>query len=77
MINSLLKFNKIDFKKDIMNLYIVNGRILSVPVSKFPDIKKLNNLQRKAYHISAGISLDFDDSDEVYHINELLGIDLI
>lgn len=71
-----LKMIKIDFIKDTMRIYLHGGRILSVPVNKFPDIKKLDSLQRKSYHISGGISLDFDDSDEVYHINELLGIDL-
>jgi hypothetical protein len=67
---------KVDFIKETMRIYLQGGRILSVPVNKFPEIKKLNSTQRKAYHISGGISLDFDGSDEVYHINELLGIDL-
>ena len=71
-----LKMTKVDFVKDTMRVHLLGGRILSVPINKFPEIKKLNSLQRKAYHISAGISLDFDGSDEVYHINELLGMEL-
>jgi len=71
-----LSMVKVDFVKDTMRVFLHGGRILSVPVSKFPEIKKLNSSQKKAYHISGGISLDFEDSDEVYHINELLGIDL-
>lgn len=73
---SALKMMKVDFSKDSIIIYLLGGRMLSVPLNKFPEIKKLSSNQRKAYHISGGISLDFDDSDEVYHINELLGIDL-
>jgi hypothetical protein len=65
----------IEFKKDFLLIYLEGGRILSVPLKKFPDIKKLTPVQRNAYHISAGISLDFENSDEVYHINELIGLD--
>ena len=67
---------KVDFDKVTMRIHLHGGRILSIPVNKFPEIKKLGPSQRKSYHISGGISLDFDDSDEVYHINELLGIEL-
>ena len=63
---------RVEFDKDMMMLFLEGGRILSVPLRSFPEIKKLSLAQRKTYHIASGISLDFDDSDEVYHINELL-----
>ncbi|HMQ98904.1 MAG TPA: DUF2442 domain-containing protein [Ignavibacteria bacterium] len=72
----VLRMIKVDFDKDTMRIHLHGGRILSIPVNKFPEIKKLSASQRKSYHISGGISLDFDNSDEVYHINELLGIEL-
>jgi len=57
-----------------MLIYLAGGPMLSVPLKNFPEIKRLSITQRENYHIAGGISLDFDDSDEVYHINELLGI---
>jgi hypothetical protein len=57
-----------------MLIHFYGGKILSVPLNKFPEIKHLTKRQREHYHIAGGISLDFDDSDEVYHIEELLGI---
>ena len=73
---SILRMQKIDFDKDAMNIYLEGDRVLSIPLKKFPEVRKLNKEQRKKYNIAAGISLDFDDSDEVYHINELIGIDV-
>jgi hypothetical protein len=71
---SMPKMEKIEFTEESMFITLNGGRILSVPLSKFPFIKKLSRDQRSKYHIAGGISLDFEDSDEVYHINELLGI---
>jgi len=65
---------KIAFDNGFMLIYLAGGRILSVPLKNLPEIKRLNKIQRENYHIAGGISLDFDDSDEVYHINELLGL---
>lgn len=65
---------KIEFSKDTMRVYLTSERILSISLKQFPDIAKLSAAQRNKYHIAGGVSLDFEDSDEVYHINELLGI---
>jgi hypothetical protein len=63
------------FKGENMELFLADGRIIVVPLKKFPAIKKLSSAQRKKYHIMAGIGFDFDDSDEVYHISDFLGAD--
>ena len=63
------------FKHDAIELYLADGRIISAPLSRFPEIKKLSSSQRKHYHIMGGVGFDFDDSDEVYHISEFLGQD--
>jgi hypothetical protein len=65
---------KIAFDNNNILIYLIGGRILTVPLNKFPEIKRLTKQQREHYHIGGGISLDFDDSDEVYHIEELLGL---
>lgn len=56
-------------------LSLVDGRKISVPLNKLPEIKKLSASQRKKYHIIAGVGFDFDDCDEVFHISEFLGDD--
>lgn len=72
--NCSLEMKKIQFSGNDMKIYLSSGRIIIVPLSKFPEIKKLSLTQKSKYHIAGGISLDFDASDEVYHINELIGI---
>jgi hypothetical protein len=66
--------NNIEFEGDILRVFLKCDKILSIPLHKFPGIKKLTTIERSKYHIAGGISLDFEDPDEVYHINEFLGI---
>ena len=72
--NNLIEMQKIGFSGNDMKVYLSSGRILIVPLKNFPEIKKLTPAQRNKYHIAGGISLDFEDRDEVYHINELIGL---
>lgn len=69
------KIEALHFKNADMQLLLADGRVIIVPLSKFPSIKKLSPAQRKKYHIMAGVGFDFDGSDEVYHISEFLGAD--
>jgi hypothetical protein len=69
------KIKALHFKGTDMHLLLADGRVIIVPLSKFPAIKKLSPSQRKKYHIMAGVGFDFDGSDEVYHISEFLGAD--
>jgi len=64
-----LKFEQ----KGKISIYLEDGRILIVPLSLFPSIKKLNDSQRKKYHISDGQIILFKDCDEVFHIEQFLG----
>ena len=70
---SLPKIKSLDFKNGNIELHLQDGRIISAPLNKFPEIKKLSAAQRKQYHIMCGIGFDFDASDEVYHVSEFLG----
>ena len=69
-----LKMIRVSFENDSMLVHLYGGRVLTIPLSKYPEIKRLTKQQREHYHIAGGISLDFDDSDEVYHIEELIGL---
>ncbi|GAB3320456.1 hypothetical protein GCM10027299_13740 [Larkinella ripae] len=66
--------DRISFRKDgYLSLFLEDGRILCVPLSRFPGIADLTAAQRKRYHIADGVIVMFEGDDEVYHIEEFLG----
>jgi len=67
------KIKLISFRiKGKVMVTLADGRIIIVPVSAFPSIKKLNMQQRKKWYIF-GNGFSFDDCDEVFHIEQILG----
>lgn len=58
----------------IMFVHLENDRTFIVPLDKFPDIQKLSPKQRKDFEIIDDNHLSFLAIDEVYSINELIGI---
>lgn len=73
-LNSTLTLKDIRFKSTAIELIFSDGRLLISPLKNFPAIKKLTPAQRKKYHIIGGEGFDFDDSDEVYHVADFIGI---
>ena len=66
--------SKIDFpEKGSIRIYLKDGRILMTPLKYFPSIRRLNERERKQYHIADGQILFFDKCDEVFHIEQFLG----
>lgn len=66
--------DRISFRKQgYLSLFLEDGRILYVPLSRFPSIARLNGHQRKQYHIADGTVLMFADDDNVYPIQEFIG----
>jgi hypothetical protein len=51
---------------------LIDGRTIISAISRFPSIKKLNSKQRSKWYIF-GEGFSFDDSPEVYHIEQILG----
>lgn len=67
------KIKKIAFEqRGKINILLEDGRLIMVPVSKFPSIKKLTSQQRKKWYLF-GNGFSFDDCDEVYHLEQILG----
>ena len=58
----------------IMFMYLDNDRTFIVPLNKFKDIEKLTPEQRKEYEIIDGNYLSFLAIDEIYSLNDLIGI---
>jgi hypothetical protein len=59
----------------ILFVHLDNDRTFIVPLDKFPVLKKLSAQQRKDFEIIDERNLSFLAIDEVYSINELIGLD--
>ena len=67
------KIKNLKFPNGKIEIYLEDDRIISVPLKYFPGIKKLNIAQRKKWSILDGIGFLFEDSDEVYHLYQIMG----
>ena len=69
------ELKKISFeKKGFLGVYFNDGRILFLPMKYFPSLKKIRPVQRMNYQIADKDTLIFFDCNEVYHIQDFLGI---
>ena len=67
------KIEKISFQiKGKIEVYLQDGRSIIFPISRFPSIQKLSMAQRTKWYLF-GNGFSFDDSNEVYHIEQILG----
>jgi len=58
----------------IMFIYLDNDRTFIIPLDKFPAIQNLSAEQKKDYEIIDEHNLSFLAIDEVYSVNELIGL---
>jgi hypothetical protein len=56
-----------------MDVYLADGRVVIVPLSWFPSIKKLTTKQRTHWYVMPQGLFSFDDSPEVFHVEQVLG----
>jgi len=67
------ELKNISFERGKMHLHLRDGRTVIVPLSFFPSIKKLTTNQRMCWQIINHEGFTFVDSNEVYHIEQVLG----
>jgi hypothetical protein len=67
------ELKNISFERGKMFLHLRDGRIIMVPLSFFPSIKKLTANQRTRWQIINNDGFTFINSNEVYHIEQVLG----
>ena len=69
-----LGIKKLDFglKRGMMAVYLTDGRVVLVPVSTFPEIKKLSIPQRENYMIMDDQYFSFDAMSKIYSIKDVL-----
>jgi len=69
-----LGIKKLDFsmKRGMMAVFLTDGRVVMVPISMFPDIKKLSLSQREDYMIMDDQYFSFDAMSKIYSIKDVL-----
>ena len=69
-----LGIKKLDFgvKRGAMAVYLTDGREVIVPVSMFPDIKRLTMAQREDYMIMDNQYFSFEALSNIYSIKDVL-----
>ena len=69
-----LGIKKLDFsmKRGMMAVFLTDGRVVMVPISMFPDIKKLSLSQREDYMIMDNQYFSFDAMSKIYSIKDVL-----
>ena len=59
--------------KGKMEVHLLDGRIIVMPIDMFPEIKKLTAEQRKKFSIIGGEGFTFDACIELFHLAQVLG----
>ncbi len=63
----------VTFADDMMNVYLTDGRIISVPIIWFPLLREATPEQREQYEIgSGGLSLHWPEIDEDLSVSNFL-----
>ena len=72
--DTALGIKKIDFnvKRGHMAFYLTDGRIVVVPISMFPDVKRLTKAQREDYMIMDDQYFSFDAISRIYSVKDVL-----
>lgn len=71
--NIIPELKAIDFPtNDSLRVELVDGRVILLPLERFPSIRQLSPEQRQQWY-RYGNGFSFDDSDEVIHIEQILG----
>ena len=65
---------KLDFnvKRGAMAAYLTDGREIIVPVSMFPEIKKLSKAQREEWMIMDDQYFSFEALSKIFSVKDLL-----
>lgn len=65
---------KLDFtmKRGMMAVYLTDGRVVLVPISMFPDIKRLTKAQREDYMIMDDQYFSFESLSKIFSVKDVL-----
>ncbi len=71
-----LGIKKLDFsvKRGFMAAFLTDGREIIVPVSMFPDIKRLSVKQRQEWMIMDDLYFSFEALSRIFSVKDLLKV---
>ena len=69
-----LGIKKLNFgvKRGAMAVYLTDGREVIVPISMFPDIKRLSRAEREDYMIMDNQYFSFEALSKIYSVKDIL-----
>ena len=69
-----LGIKKLDFgvKRGTMAVYLTDGREVIVPISMFPDIKRLTKAEREDYMIMDNQYFSFESLSKIFSVKDVL-----
>lgn len=74
-LEKILHITNVSFKdKNTLILDLSNKRAIQIPLNEYPEILVLTAEERKDFEIIDGEYLSFIAIDEIYHLNDLIGI---
>ncbi len=62
--------------KGKMKLHLKDERDIIIPVKYFDKIRKLTKEQRNKWYVLDDQMFSFDDCDEIFHIEQVLGTEI-
>ncbi len=72
--DTTLGIKKLDFglKRGAMAVFLTDGRVVIVPISMFPDIKRLTKAQREDYMIMDDQYFSFEHLSKIFSVKDVL-----
>lgn len=72
--DTTLGIKKLDFglKRGTMAVFLTDGRVVIVPISMFPDIKRLTKAQREDYMIMDDQYFSFESLSRIFSVKDVL-----
>ncbi|MGJ3236258.1 hypothetical protein [Marivirga sp.] len=66
--------HNVKFTQSEMIINLSNNRFFTVPLNEFPKIQALSKIERNDFEIIDDHNLSFLALDDIYSVNELIGI---
>ena len=72
--DTTLGIKRLDFslKRGTMAVFLTDGRVVIVPISMFPDIKRLTKAQREDYMIMDDQYFSFENLSKIFSVKDVL-----
>ncbi|WP_296623736.1 hypothetical protein [Marivirga sp.] len=71
---TLPNIQNVKFTQSEMVINLSNNRFFTVPLNEFPKIQALTHSEREDFEIIDDTNLSFLAIDDIYSVNELIGI---